>query len=553
MDIRQQARVLIIDNDVRVVEQLQPLLEKRGFCVASTGYDKTEDESSETGWIDAIVGFARKFRPHVVIVDLRLRNDYMDEESGLIIIPQLDAAYNILYSARLTFDVVDRANEQGVYKCIAKGAGGTKKILDALKDASEQGSAQYAGVNIQWPPKWSGESVVRAICKDAPIDMADDLIFQLYKGDANNAEILDVMGQEVSPPLTSRRRSTVVKVRPPSREPSILKLASAKRIRAEQQNYSEHVEGQMRGAFHTQLVASTLFWDMGGLIYSLISGQNIMSFADHYARHTDAELIVLPLKHLFAEVWRSHYERQDECLEDTEYGTLYDLYDVMYKFDRIFGTPEKFDLIGWTDKPIVSSPLEWILANRESSRMAAARIAVTHGDLHSDNIFVNDEHAWVIDFERTGKGHILRDFVELEIDILTRLTSSQIDYRTFAEICKLLLSSNAFNMQAEPMPVPHDIPQSVKCEAKKSMDVIRNVRRIARELVVPFSMSEYRWALLLNALFVAYHSDMPKDPTPNQTTHLNRTMQQGRAFIFAQLICEHIESNNYDPTLRTRV
>ena len=31
------------------------------------------------------------------------------------------------------------------------------------------------------------------------------------------------------------------------------------------------------------------------------------------------------------------------------------------------------------------------------------------------------DSSWVIDFERTGKGHVLFDFAELEVDILTRM------------------------------------------------------------------------------------------------------------------------------------
>ena len=44
---------------------------------------------------------------------------------------------------------------------------------------------------------------------------------------------------------------------------------------------------------------------------------------------------------------------------------------------------------------------------------------MTHGDLHGDNLLVDKEHAWAIDFEHTGSGHILRDFAELEVDILS--------------------------------------------------------------------------------------------------------------------------------------
>ncbi len=67
------------------------------------------------------------------------------------------------------------------------------------------------------------------------------------------------------------------------------------------------------------------------------------------------------------------------------------------------------------------NPATWILAHAEESRIHSAQLAITHGDLHGDNMFVEEDHCWAIDFERTGRGHILRDFVELEEDIITRL------------------------------------------------------------------------------------------------------------------------------------
>ncbi len=53
--------------------------------------------------------------------------------------------------------------------------------------------------------------------------------------------------------------------------------------------------------------------------------------------------------------------------------------------------------------------------------------AVTHGDLHGDNLLIDSrKNAWVIDFERSGEGHVLQDFIELESDILNRLEAGEI-------------------------------------------------------------------------------------------------------------------------------
>jgi len=541
----EQARVLIIDNDIRVVNQLRPIFENRGFSVSSIGHSQPVHKDSETKWDEWIVGYAQQFRPHVAIVDLRLRNDYMDEESGLLIIPQLASAYNILYSARLTFDVVERAKEQGVYRCVAKGAKGTKKLVGALREAAALSSTQFAKINIHWPDKWDGHSVVSSIFSDdsgVPHDMPDDLILQLYKERADNAKIAGVTEQMLSQPPPSRSRSAVVKVQPIDRQPSILKLAPARRIQREQDNYNTYVAEQMQGAFHTQLVASELFWDMGGIIYSLISGQNIASFAEHYVNCSDADEIIKPLEHLFEEVWAGHYIKSVECLEDSDFDTLYDLYDVMYDFDTLFENSCMAEQFNSIENVAKAQPADWICSHRAKSRFPTARFAITHGDLHSENIFVDGEHSWLIDFERTGKGHILRDFVELEIDILTRLASSKIDLEAFVEISKVLLAPYSFNTQTESLPPPYDIAEGAKAEAKKCLDLIFKLRMIARRLVKPFSTSEYRWALLLNSIFVAYHLDKTHLSVSGVETDQKNAPQQARAFIFAQLICKYIGS-----------
>jgi hypothetical protein len=57
---------------------------------------------------------------------------------------------------------------------------------------------------------------------------------------------------------------------------------------------------------------------------------------------------------------------------------------------------------------------------------------ITHGDLNDTNVLVDvDGHTWLIDFFRTGEGHILRDVAELETVI--RLQALDADQATLEE------------------------------------------------------------------------------------------------------------------------
>jgi hypothetical protein len=51
----------------------------------------------------------------------------------------------------------------------------------------------------------------------------------------------------------------------------------------------------------------------------------------------------------------------------------------------------------------------------ERQFMRPTYVCTTHGDLNESNILVDGSgHAWLIDFESTGLGHILRDIAELD-------------------------------------------------------------------------------------------------------------------------------------------
>jgi aminoglycoside phosphotransferase (APT) family kinase protein len=70
--------------------------------------------------------------------------------------------------------------------------------------------------------------------------------------------------------------------------------------------------------------------------------------------------------------------------------------------------------------------------------------AITHGDLHADNFFIDrNRQAWLIDFGQTGYSHALRDFVELEAVLKLRLTDFGADgLAGLAALEEALLAAN---------------------------------------------------------------------------------------------------------------
>ncbi|HSO27613.1 MAG TPA: phosphotransferase, partial [Anaerolineales bacterium] len=174
-------------------------------------------------------------------------------------------------------------------------------------------------------------------------------------------------------------------------------------------------------------------------------------------------------------------------------------------------------------------PITWLIeqvaGSADASRLPHIGFAVTHGDLHGDNLLVDqDHHAWVIDFERSGPGPVLQDLVELEADILNRLTCALIDPQTFYRVC-ILITQDA---QLQPL---------IGCESfsapatRKTLEVISTLRRLASQHIHPASDArEYLWGLLFNTLFRA--TIMSPDSSDGRE----------RAFMLAGILCQRLEN-----------
>jgi hypothetical protein len=152
------------------------------------------------------------------------------------------------------------------------------------------------------------------------------------------------------------------------------------------------------------------------------------------------------------------------------------------------------------------------------------RQAITHGDLHGDNLLVDDTHAWVIDFERAGMGHILRDFVELEIDILTRLIPNDVGLLDIFKLSVALVNTPRFDSKTESHTFWLDHEETIK-----AFKVISGLRKIAQEITHYTSFQEYLWGLLLDSIFTS-------------TLNTDNKLQQNRAILFGSVICTRLRT-----------
>ena len=209
---------------------------------------------------------------------------------------------------------------------------------------------------------------------------------------------------------------------------------------------------------------------------------------------------------------------------------LGDYYNRVFKLsEHMPGFPEQDEHISIPGiRAPLLNPVHWLGRHMQQSAIVPYRLAVTHGDLHSDNLFVDGEHAWVIDFERTGPGHILRDFIEMEVDLFTRLGpgSSGPEINMDLLVAGLILVGQV-NFELDPEMCRHITNPSIT----KVLEVIREHRTICTEVAHPTDVREYLWGLLFDLVYLVTH--ILHDPA-----------QRERALLLGGIICERLKRGN---------
>jgi CheY-like chemotaxis protein len=511
------ARVLIIDNDPRVGRDLQAMLEPLGYrvqIVQGVGQALLEKAMTE----------ACAFRPHVAIVDLRLQDEYSDERSGLELLESLQEAPCILYSAYLSPEVTREALRLYSATSWVSKSESPSRLLDEVASAARESCASQRDWALRQPSAWTSQRIVETLFgrdTDVPSDIVEDVLGQLFP--ENRKIKLEPVGGEVASSLSvSRGHSIVFKAWPDDFEPVVVKLAPAERIQSEAGRYREHIQDRLVGLFYARLERTVEFWDLGGTAYRFMGSslRTLPSFTTFYQEERDPELILKPLRHLFTEVWSRHYNSSQH--EDFPLFRVYD--QALNLKERLEGFSNQEGRRSFPGLPaFLINPVPWVLRRAEDSLIPGARQAVTHGDLHGDNLFTDGEHAWAIDYERAGSGHILRDFVELEVDVVTRLLPlPEMDLSLLYELAVVLVEPSEPTAPFRPTKKLLANP-----DTRKALDVIAGLRKLAYEMTRHPSSQEYLWGLLLDALFVA-------------TVVSEESPQRERALLLGAVLCDRL-------------
>ncbi len=506
---RSNPRVLVVENDddFRIIHQKN---------LTKWGYEVYIAQGLGQALIQDAIAKARQHRCHFAVVDLHLLDDYDDWDlSGLDLMDKIRPTESIIFSGAQDFKFSQDAIKKGALAYIGKSD--TRISLQNVLAEAEGHCAGRSAVQMTWEGNLTASGIVRSFFpnnREVPADEVDDLLVRLFSGRNGglNDELTTLKLTLLGEPSKTTRKSRVLSpssgvVRPHSvvllayanhNQPVIVKLARAQKVEKEVANYTQ-VRDQIGGRYCPNLDKMTILWDMGGAVYTLLGWRGLQTFEQAY-RHGSPSKINQVLDTFFTETWSYFYSHP---LKETT-NLLEGYKDVLGRdwLDHLTQLP--YDLVGeyanagWKHAGL-PNPIEWIgQKDRQAGSIPTTRLAVTHGDLHGDNLLVDGNNApWVIDYERTGPGPILQDFVELESDISNRMAALPKQ--------NLAATWRVWALLAQPRSLDENlIPAIPQHGLKKALEVIGRLRNLAARSAGDLDAYPYVWGLLINALFRAH-------------------------------------------------
>lgn len=524
--VDRKPRILLVENDHRVRASYEMLLKYWGYWpVLAVGEGKA--------LIKNAIAQARAKRCILALIDLRLLDDFDEDDiSGLKLTEEIGPIRSIILSGFPNQKVLREMLQRYKDTPFLSKADAPEQIKQVLDAEVGKVCANKRGLKIE--PADLVTQIVRTTFKqqiEGYPDQLEDLIAQLMPGASHlRIEKLDSSLFFSHASDVPRPRSVVLRVYEDGYEPLVVKLARAHKIQGEVERYDRFISRKVSGYYNARLERSARVWDIGGAVYSYIGDFNVTTFSRYYEGHS-IEDIKDCLNQFFTTCWGRHYERADTL----NHVSLFDMYKETWgnwyeKDVKNFPSREVWqgELITRLE---LSNPIEWFKYNiaeslgRDLSVVESTQKAVTHGDLHGDNLLIdNHKNAWVIDFERTGEGHALQDFIELEADIINRLEAHSDQLSAYYQMCMIVAN------QTEIKGLSDAEMESCDPGIQKALQTISVLRGLACQCTKITDARQYMLGLLFNTLFRATINHAEKN-RPRQT----------QALLLAGIFCHRLE------------
>ena len=319
------SRVLVVENDLQTRGQLLEILTRPGYNVRAAdgqGYSLVDDAKS----------IAVSFRPHVVVMDLRLLDEgYGADRSGLELLKENVIFPLVVFYIQRILNYDHRVTRDALVEARVADVVGKEKsprrLISAVEKAARDGCICRRKSSIEWPPAWDQERVAKTLFgenTDIPSDIVTDILGHLFP-ESSSVRLKSLKDTDRSPVSVFRGRSVLFQVWPDDMEPFVVKLAPRDRTDKEVIAYNENIRNRLLGRFYAQLEAHKIFWELGGICYSFIGSslKAMDTFSDFYHQQDKPDEIIKPLGHYFEEVWSRHYSDSKQV----QTGSLYAAYN----------------------------------------------------------------------------------------------------------------------------------------------------------------------------------------------------------------------------------
>lgn len=535
MDDKFSVRILVVNADRVFETELAQIIEQKNGYKAWAAQAQDFTPLSDA-WFQQLRRLAHENNCHILLLDQRILKKSKKTFEDLK--QSIDYAQCILYVGNtIRTDRAMRAFASGLL--LAPPPSNERLLASGIpfKPAITHAVFSRRAPSIKIKPEEQRYLEDAASTIGTSIDEVTELLAYLFP----KAEQLELspLESEQAHSTVARGRSALLTVSEDGKVDEVLKLGPRDRIEAEAWNYSEHIERRLPGMRYAALRKQTILWRAGGLVYSLLGTKEKLppSFARRY-KSNNTTILITALQDLF-EPWGRHYKGNYQHPAQTQIP-LFDQYDKVWSHGGESKLTEKLDTLKERLATISlsfvfnTSPLktvEWVLENRGKSATRQMHQCITHGDLHSHNIRVDDQgHCWVLDFERTGLGPILQDFVELETDIITRLIAPENNLEQVFRLCVALVAPKN---PSDPLTLYVDeyFKETLPVGINHASQIIAKLRSLANDYTKYEDSREYLWGLLLNALYAASLYSRP-----------DRFDQErvDRAFILAEVIRQRL-------------
>ena len=422
--MNRQGRILVVDDLENWREELVETLQRGGF--------HAESASTTSEALDRL----NEAFYHLLLLDIRMVENDMSNIDGILLLQELDkrglgeATKVIILSVHGTREHMRTSfRDFKVVDFLYKDDFDNKVFLENVRQVFANKIHVNLALEIHWLQGSRLEQFVlnlnvgnRYVRPGTPLQgqMAaelEDLLCCLFN------EATSVLVRPLTPGYSGTK---VMRVQPFYSDRGggnevIVKFGDAGKIEEEYRNFKQYIQPFVRGGRSTTVLDLRRTTHLGGIIYSLLGTNNdqLLDFGEFY-RHANVSQIAEVLVRLFRDTCGGWY---------ANHGHLQPL-DLTKDYHRLFGyTSEQLEQILFEDLKTVHGKNTLHFKNLADGRVFTnpfevtaglslvrpTYVCTTHGDFNQHNLLIdNGGNVWLIDFQSTDPGHILRDVAMLE-------------------------------------------------------------------------------------------------------------------------------------------